>query len=335
MSFVVDGVHAHDVGQILDDAGVQVRVGHHCAWPLHRRFGIAATVRASFALYNTPAEVDALVAASPRRPNASSGWADPCRWSSSTRRSFSTTTGRRTTTGCATRSTPQVHHVNPTCGDEVTLRVRAGSAARTGPRSCRTSPTTALGCSISQASTSVLTDLAIGRPLTEVLDTLDEFTAMVTSRGTVDGDEDVLGDGVAFAGVAKYPARVKCALLGWMAFKDAAVQSTAQTATAHRISDTAATGEPSMEGVASMTSSTEDHEHRPGGPAPRTWTRPRRAAEPGRRLRDGRGRHRNSIEDIEEALKDVVDPELGVNIVDLGLVYDLQVGRRRTWRPST
>jgi len=63
VSFVVDGVHAHDVGQILDDAGVQVRVGHHCAWPLHRRFGIAATVRASFALYNTPAEVDALVAA--------------------------------------------------------------------------------------------------------------------------------------------------------------------------------------------------------------------------------------------------------------------------------
>lgn len=62
VSFVVEGIHAHDVGQILDDAGVQVRVGHHCAWPLHRRFGIAATVRASFALYNTAAEVDALVA---------------------------------------------------------------------------------------------------------------------------------------------------------------------------------------------------------------------------------------------------------------------------------
>jgi cysteine desulfurase/selenocysteine lyase len=57
----VEGVHAHDVGQILDDAGVAVRVGHHCAWPLHRRYGIAATVRASFAVYNTPAEVDVLV----------------------------------------------------------------------------------------------------------------------------------------------------------------------------------------------------------------------------------------------------------------------------------
>jgi len=70
-----------------------------------------------------------------------------------------------------------------------------------------------------------LTDLAIGRPLSEVLDTLGAFTTMVTSRGTIEGDEDVLGDGIAFAGVSKYPARVKCALLGWMAFKDAAVQS--------------------------------------------------------------------------------------------------------------
>lgn len=62
VSFVVDGVHAHDVGQVLDDEGVAVRVGHHCAWPLHQRLGIAATVRASFALYNTLDEVDALVA---------------------------------------------------------------------------------------------------------------------------------------------------------------------------------------------------------------------------------------------------------------------------------
>ncbi|MBT1190760.1 cysteine desulfurase [Rhodococcoides kroppenstedtii] len=63
VSFVVDGVHAHDLGQILDDKGVAVRVGHHCAWPLHRRFGVAATARASFAVYNTLAEVDALAAA--------------------------------------------------------------------------------------------------------------------------------------------------------------------------------------------------------------------------------------------------------------------------------
>lgn len=63
VAFVVDGIHAHDVGQILDDQGVAIRVGHHCAWPLHRRFGIAATARASFAVYNTLDEVDKLVAA--------------------------------------------------------------------------------------------------------------------------------------------------------------------------------------------------------------------------------------------------------------------------------
>ena len=60
VSFLVDGIHAHDVGQILDDEGIAVRVGHHCAWPLHRRFGIAATVRASVAVYNTPDEIHAL-----------------------------------------------------------------------------------------------------------------------------------------------------------------------------------------------------------------------------------------------------------------------------------
>lgn len=63
VAFVVDGIHAHDVGQILDDQGVAIRVGHHCAWPLHRKFGVAATARASFAVYNTLDEVDALVQA--------------------------------------------------------------------------------------------------------------------------------------------------------------------------------------------------------------------------------------------------------------------------------
>jgi nitrogen fixation NifU-like protein len=120
----------------------------------------------------------------------------------------------------------EVHHVNPTCGDEVTLRVRLEPAGSAGNDPIVTDISyEAMGCSISQASTSVLTDLAIGRPLSEVLATLGEFTTMVTSRGTIEGDEDVLGDGIAFAGVSKYPARVKCALLGWMAFKDAAVQS--------------------------------------------------------------------------------------------------------------
>ena len=66
VSFVADGIHAHDLGQVLDDSGVAVRVGHHCAWPLHRRFGVPATTRATFYLYNDETDVDALVDATKR-----------------------------------------------------------------------------------------------------------------------------------------------------------------------------------------------------------------------------------------------------------------------------
>jgi nitrogen fixation protein NifU and related proteins len=115
----------------------------------------------------------------------------------------------------------EVYHVNPICGDEVTLRValsddreRVADVSYDGQ-----------GCSISQAATSVLTDQVIGETVGDALKTVAAFTEMVSSRGTIGGDEDVIGDGIAFAGVSKYPARVKCALLGWMAFKDAVAQA--------------------------------------------------------------------------------------------------------------
>ncbi|MFM8404987.1 MAG: Fe-S cluster assembly sulfur transfer protein SufU, partial [Actinomycetota bacterium] len=82
-----------------------------------------------------------------------------------------------------------------------------------------------VGCSISQASTSVVSDLVRGKSIAEALGIIDSFQAMIQSKGSDSGDEDILGDGVAFAGVAKFPARVKCALLGWMATKDAISQS--------------------------------------------------------------------------------------------------------------
>lgn len=115
----------------------------------------------------------------------------------------------------------EVHHVNPTCGDEVTLRVALADDGETVADVSYDGQ----GCSISQASTSVLTDLVIGESVGDALKTVAAFTEMVSSRGTIEGDEDVLGDGIAFAGVSKYPARVKCALLGWMAFKDALAQA--------------------------------------------------------------------------------------------------------------
>lgn len=115
----------------------------------------------------------------------------------------------------------EVHHVNPTCGDEVTLRVQLSDD---GEKVTDVSYD-GQGCSISQASTSVLFEQLVGQNVQEALATVDAFNQMMTSRGTVDGDEEVIGDGVAFAGVSKYPARVKCALLGWMAFKDALAQT--------------------------------------------------------------------------------------------------------------
>lgn len=113
----------------------------------------------------------------------------------------------------------QVHHVNPSCGDEVTLRVRLD-----GDQVIDVSYE-GVGCSISQASTSVMTDLVIGRRAADALALHEEFTELMHSRGETEPDEDSLGDAVAFVGVAKFPARVKCALLGWSAFKDAVAQS--------------------------------------------------------------------------------------------------------------
>jgi nitrogen fixation NifU-like protein len=115
----------------------------------------------------------------------------------------------------------EVHHVNPTCGDELTVRVTldgdtVADVSYDGQ-----------GCSISQASASVLFEQLVGESVETGLATTEEFLRLMQGRGQVEPDEDVLGDAVAFAGVAKYPSRVKCALLGWMAWKDAVSQAVA------------------------------------------------------------------------------------------------------------
>src|SRR5579871_1419675 len=116
----------------------------------------------------------------------------------------------------------QVHHVNPTCGDEITLRVALKDAD--GEPVVADVSYDALGCSISQASASVLTDLVIGKPVTEAMDISAAFLELMHDRDA-EPDDEVLGDAVVFAGVAKYPARIKCALLGWMAWKDATARA--------------------------------------------------------------------------------------------------------------
>ncbi|GAB4056902.1 Fe-S cluster assembly sulfur transfer protein SufU [Catellatospora paridis] len=114
-----------------------------------------------------------------------------------------------------------VHHVNPTCGDEITLRVALDG------ETISDISYDGQGCSISQASASVLYELLNGRKVDDAFAVHAAFVELMGGKGQIEPDEEVLGDAVAFAGVAKYPARVKCALLSWMALKDAVAQAVA------------------------------------------------------------------------------------------------------------
>ena len=116
----------------------------------------------------------------------------------------------------------QVHHVNPNCGDEITLSL----AIRDGKVEDLVWDGT--GCSISQASASIMSELVSGKSVSDAQIALQEFTEMMQSKGNFHGNEEILEDAIALAGVSKFPARVKCALLGWMAFKDAAIQNVAK-----------------------------------------------------------------------------------------------------------
>ena len=124
--------------------------------------------------------------------------------------------------GLAATYDAQVHHVNPSCGDEITLNVTLDGE--------KVSAITwdGVGCSISQASVSILSDLLLGKSVAEADLVLTNFTELMQSKGTMVGDDAILEDAVAMAGVSKFPARIKCALLGWMAYKDAVVQAQAK-----------------------------------------------------------------------------------------------------------
>jgi len=121
--------------------------------------------------------------------------------------------------GLANSYDAQVHHINPSCGDEITLNLTLQ-----GDKVLAIS-WDGVGCSISQASVSIMSSLMLGKSLQEAQTILDEFVTLMQSKGTGTPDEAILEDAVAFAGVSQYPARIKCALLGWMAFKDASVQA--------------------------------------------------------------------------------------------------------------
>jgi len=116
----------------------------------------------------------------------------------------------------------QVHHVNPNCGDEITLSLEIKDGV------IDNLIWDGVGCSISQASASIMSDLVNGKSISTAQVALNEFTELMQSKGTITGNEEILEDAIALAGVSKFPARVKCALLSWMAFKDAAIQNGAE-----------------------------------------------------------------------------------------------------------
>jgi nitrogen fixation NifU-like protein len=120
--------------------------------------------------------------------------------------------------GLSAEKDVQVHHVNTSCGDEITLNLTVDDGRITDLS------WDGIGCAISMASVSMMSSLLNGKTLSEASPILNSFLSLMQSKGTQTGDEDILEDAVVFAGVSKYPSRIKCALLGWMAFKDAAVQ---------------------------------------------------------------------------------------------------------------
>jgi nitrogen fixation NifU-like protein len=126
----------------------------------------------------------------------------------------------------------QAHHVNTTCGDEITLRVRLAGEGREA--TVEDVSYDSLGCSISVASASVLAEQVTGHTVADSLHTYEAMRSMLTSKGQDPGDEEILGDGVAFSGVSKYPARVKCALLPWAAYQDALAQAGVDISTTTR-----------------------------------------------------------------------------------------------------
>ena len=117
--------------------------------------------------------------------------------------------------------------VNPTCGDEVTLRLRLGPPGESGSPVVADLGWEGVGCSISRASLSILTDLVVGKDLREVDELAEDFRALMGNRGEAIATEreERLEDGAALVGVAKFPARIKCALLGWMALRDASAKA--------------------------------------------------------------------------------------------------------------
>lgn len=202
-SFRLDDTHPHDIAQILDSEGVAVRAGHHCAQPVLRRFGVAATVRASLAFYNTREELDALSDALRKAKEVSSG-----------RRAF------HSQVILDHNKNPRNFHAmdgaafkaeghNPLCGDQLTvyLRIEGDTIADAS--------FTGSGCAIARSSASVMTTVLKGKTVEEAKALSARFQNLVSADPEDPVDSKELGKLAAFCAVREYPVRMKCATLAW------------------------------------------------------------------------------------------------------------------------
>ena len=259
VAFDVAGVHPHDVGQFIDAQGIAIRVGHHCAQPVHRHFGLYASNRAS--------PVSTIRSKMPKRwskrPRASvSSWSGVKQNTMNEfgmsgddleqmyqevileaskhphgKESFAPNAAVEQSADAAANVTVQAsheyctpgesHQFNPTCGDEATIHVEVSDDE---PHTIKRLVWDGHGCSISQASLSVMVDLVDGKTVDEAMDLEQTFHKLMESRGAGLDDENLeekLGDAVVFQGVSKYPMRIKCALLGWEGLKDSIAKALA------------------------------------------------------------------------------------------------------------
>jgi cysteine desulfurase/selenocysteine lyase len=210
LSFVLDGVHPHDIGTILDAEGVAVRTGQHCAQPVMDRYGVTATVRASVAIYNTRAEIDALVDGLHKVREVFGSdlrelYQEVILDHNKRPRNFRT----------IEHPTRTARGHNPLCGDRLTLYLtldgdRIADVAFEGS-----------GCAISKASASLMTEALKGKTIAQAEALFERFHDVVTSPGDAPVNTDGLGKLAVFAGVREYPARVKCASLAWHTLKAA------------------------------------------------------------------------------------------------------------------
>ena len=204
-TFVLDNHHPHDIADFLNQRGIAVRAGDHCAQPLHDILGVNATTRASFYIYNDTDDVDALFSA---LNDLATGRTSQQTNFVSAEHILDYYFNAKPNEGPLKKVDRSVHRANPMCGDEITIEVAIKDDVidqiRVVPE----------GCKISVSSAYMMSVAVKGKKVLEALELADQFEAMLKGGEKIKGDLGALGD------IVKSPARMKCAMLAWNALRE-------------------------------------------------------------------------------------------------------------------